>query len=226
MFSTFGNSGIVVAKAIGSFAGPAALALLSNGDILAVAGNAVEEFGPTGSLHTSVTSTTTGATIVATSQGGPNVFQPNGDFVFGSSVAGEFGRGDADIKLVRFLPQGSVDSTFNSPVFDFGPEEGTNESARALVVQPDGHIVAGGEAGHFGAGGFGVARFNANGSFDTTFGTGGKVTTPFRNATTVETALVLQPNSNGTGVNIVAVGSELINGGGPLNFAAARYLGQ
>jgi uncharacterized delta-60 repeat protein len=98
-----------------------------------------------------------------------------------------------DIQLARFLPQGNVDSSFNSPVFEFGAEPATG-SVRALAVQPDGRILVGGEAGHFGAGGFGVARFNANGSFDTSFGNSGITTTPFPNATTVEHTLLLQPD--------------------------------
>jgi hypothetical protein len=94
---------------------------------------------------------------------------------------------------VRFLPQGNVDSSFNSPFFEFGAEPATG-SVRALAVQPDGRILVGGEAGHFGAGGFGVARFNANGSFDTSLGNSGITTTPFPNATTVEHTLLLQPD--------------------------------
>jgi uncharacterized delta-60 repeat protein len=105
-------------------------------------------------------------------------------------------------------------------VFDFGAEPNT-ASAQVLSVQPDGRIVDGGTAGQFGAGGFGVARFNPNGGFDTTFGNGGKVTTPFPNATVVEHALLLQPDGK-----IVAVGTEIINGGGRANLVAARYLGQ
>jgi len=156
--------------------------------------------------------------ILATSEGGSNIFQPNGDFIFGSTVTGEFGFRDHDIQLVRFLPQGNVDSSFNSPVFEFGAEPATG-SVRALAVQPDGRILVGGEAGHFGAGGFGVARFNANGSFDTSFGNSGITTTPFPNATTVEHTLLLQPDGK-----IVAVGTEDVNGGGPANLVAARYL--
>ena len=56
---------------------------------------------------------------------------------------------DHDIQLVRFLPQGNVDSSFNSPVFEFGAEPATG-SVRARAVQPDGCILVGGEAGHFG----------------------------------------------------------------------------
>jgi len=121
---------------------------------------------------------------VATSQGGPSVFEANGDFVFASSVPGEVGRRDVDIRLLRFMPQGSVDTTFNSPTFDFGAETNTSESARALAVQPNGKVVAGGAAGQFGTGGLALARFNANGSFDTSFGNAGKVTAPFPNAAT------------------------------------------
>lgn len=82
---SFGKGGIVSVKAIGA---PAALALLSTTDILAIQGEAIAEFGSDGSLHSSVTSTVSGATIVATSQGGPTVFQTNGDFVFASSPPG------------------------------------------------------------------------------------------------------------------------------------------
>jgi uncharacterized delta-60 repeat protein len=216
---SFGNGGLVSVKAIGA---PTALALLSNGDTLALAGESIVEFGASGSLHSNVTSTITGATIVATSQGGSSVFQPNGDFVFASSVTGQVGRRDVDIQLLRLLPQGSVDTTFNSPVFDFGSEANIAESARALAVQSDGKVVAGGAAGQFGAGGFGLVRFNASGGFDTAFGTAGKVTTPFANATAGVSALLLQPADG----KIVAVGTEIVNGGGPANLVAARYLGQ
>jgi uncharacterized delta-60 repeat protein len=102
---TFGSAGMVSVKAIGA---PTALALLSNGDFLALAGEAIVEFGPSGSVHASVSSTTSGVTILATSQGGSNVFQSNGDFIFASSVTGEAGRRDTDIQLVRFLQQGSL----------------------------------------------------------------------------------------------------------------------
>jgi uncharacterized delta-60 repeat protein len=216
----FGNGGTVVVKAIAAFAAPTAVALLSNGDILTVGGEGVVEFGPTGSLHSSVRSTVSGASIVATSQGGSDVFQTNGDFIFGSVAVGEGGSKDRDVQMIRFLPQGAVDSTFNSPVFDFEAEPNSG-GVRALAIQPGGRIVAGAEAGHFGAGGFGVARFNTGGSFDTSFGRAGMVMTPFANATTVEHALLSQPDGK-----IIAVGSELVNGGGPVDLVAIRYLGQ
>jgi uncharacterized delta-60 repeat protein len=217
---TFGSGGLVSIKAIGA---PTALALLSNGDILALAGETIVEFGANGNLRSSVTSTTAGATVVAISQGGSDVFQANGDFVFSTSAPGEVGRRDADIQLLRFLPQGSIDATFKSPVFDFGADAPVSESARALAVQPNGKILAGGASGQFGAGGFGLARFNAGGGFDAAFGSGGKVTTPFPNASAGISALVLQPDGK-----TVAVGTETVNVNGTVavNLAAARYLSQ
>jgi uncharacterized delta-60 repeat protein len=213
---TFGNGGMIAIAAVGA---PDALALLSNGDILATGSGAVAEFEASGSLLSTVMSTISSATIVAAAQGGQTVFEANGDFVFASSAPGEFGRRDTDIQLVRFLPQGSVDSTFNSPIFDFGAEAAISESARSLAVQPNGQILAGGAAGQFGAAGFGLARFNANGGFDATFGNAGKVTTPFANASAGVRVVMLQSDGR-----IIAVGNAL--SGGQENLAAARYLGQ
>ena len=48
--------------------------------------------------------------------------------------------------------------------------------ATSVVVQPDGKLVAGGHTGGSTGGDFALARFNADGSADSGFGTGGKVT--------------------------------------------------
>jgi len=140
----------------------------------------------------------------------------------GEAAPGEVGRRHADIQLLRFLPQGRTDATFNGPVFDFGADAPVSESAKALAVQPNGKVLAG-ASGQFGAGGFGLARFNARGNFDAAFGSGGKVTTPFPNASAGISALVLQPDGK-----TVAVGTEIVNVNGTVavNLAAARYLSQ
>jgi uncharacterized delta-60 repeat protein len=111
-----------------------------------------------------------------------------------SSTPGELGLCDTDIKLVRFLPQGSVDSTFNSPVFDFGPDLSSGASATSLAVQTDGRVVVGGGAAEVGTSDFGLARFNTDGSFDATFGNAGKVITAFPNASAGVKVVILQPN--------------------------------
>lgn len=85
--------------------------------------------------------------------------------------------------------------------------------ANALVVQADGKLVAAGAAPGPGQGNFGLARYNANGALDPSFGTGGKVTTDFADEAN---ALVVQ------GGKLVAGGSASTT---PFNrdFALARY---
>ncbi|HYO09305.1 MAG TPA: hypothetical protein VER17_10065 [Tepidisphaeraceae bacterium] len=76
----------------------------------------------------------------------------------------------------RLMAGGEVDSTFATGggiAVDFG---GDGEVVTQMLPAPDGKLLAFGwvDSGHSLA----VARFNANGSLDTTFGTGGKVVTP------------------------------------------------
>ena len=81
-----------------------------------------------------------------------------------------------DFVLMRYNADLSADSTFGTNgtvVTDFGT--GT-EQANGIVLDPDGKItVSGGNATSNDTGNFYAARYNPNGSLDTTFGTGGKV---------------------------------------------------
>jgi uncharacterized delta-60 repeat protein len=88
-------------------------------------------------------------------------------------------------------------------------EFGGSDSASAVAVEPDGRIVA---AGTDGAGDFALARYNANGSLDTSFGSGGKVTTDF-GGSDAASAVAIQPDGR-----IVAAGRS-----GAGNVALARY---
>lgn len=74
--------------------------------------------------------------------------------------------------LVAQAADGDLDSTFGGDgkvTTSFTDPAGAN----AVAIQSDGEIVAGGTAG----GGFGLARYNTDGSLDTTFDTDGMVTT-------------------------------------------------
>ena len=108
--------------------------------------------------------------------------QPDGKLV----VAGIAGDGDGasflgDICVVRYRPDGSLDTTFGAGgkvLLDFG---GTADSASDVRVLSDGKIVVVGTAYFPGSSrsDFALARFNADGSPDNTFGTNGRVTTQF-----------------------------------------------
>ncbi|WP_405883438.1 calcium-binding protein [Streptomyces sp. NBC_01384] len=105
-----------------------------------------------------------------------------GDYDFANGVAVQSdgrivaaGSTDADFALARYNANGSLDAGFGTGgrvTTDFG---GTAEQAHDVALQPDGRIVAAGVR----AGDFVVDRYNADGTLDTGFGTGGRTVTDF-----------------------------------------------
>jgi uncharacterized delta-60 repeat protein len=122
-----------------------------------------------------------------------------------------------DFALARYNPDGSLDTTFSGDgkqTTDFGGSDGASEAA----LQGDGKIVAVGGAGASGARDFALARYNPNGTLDTTFSGDGKQTTDFGfGADDVANGVALQGDGK-----ILAVGNA---GGGATgnDFALARY---
>src|SRR5262249_29179472 len=117
------------------------------------------------------------------------------------------------------LPPGSLDTTFGGTgkvTTDFA---GGSDYAAALVLQPDGKLVAAGQAQanpQNTDSNFGLARYNTNGSLDTTFGGTGKITTDFSSQYDQGAALVLQPDGK-----IAVAGSAEVGNNSAL--AVARY---
>ncbi len=115
----------------------------------------------------------------------------------GKILAGGFGTkaggSNDDIYLKRYLPNGTVDSTFGTNGFiyqDFGDELNTLYD---MVVLTDGKIITVGETYSLNPRfDIEVARFNANGSLDSTFGTNGKTEIDFANDDERGRALALQ----------------------------------
>jgi uncharacterized delta-60 repeat protein len=123
--------------------------------------------------------------------------QPDGKVVsVGTTSAGASGK---DFAVTRLNPDGTLDGGFGGDgrvVFNFN-SGGRDDVARAVTVQPDGRIVIAGEADVLGFGNFdiAVARLNPDGTFDTTFGNGGKVITNLpNNRPDFGRALGLQPD--------------------------------
>ena len=93
--------------------------------------------------------------------------------------------------------------------------------ASSLLIQPDGKIVAGGMAQNVPTGtDFALARYNSDGSLDTTFGTGGKVTTDFGSIAEQSTGIAFLTDQGQ--LKIVAVGA-VAGGATNHNFGVARY---
>jgi hypothetical protein len=126
-----------------------------------------------------------------------------------------------DFSLARYNTDGSLDSSFDGDgrvTTDFA---GFRDEARALALQADGKIVAAGFADDFNdsstISAFALARYNTDGSLDTSFGRRGRVTTHFdADSHDVANALALQADGK-----IVAAGSSNVTGSG--DFALARY---
>lgn len=130
-------------------------------------------------------------------------------FVFQAPITDEY--------MARFNSNGSPDLTFanaGKTQIDFGPSQ--SDSVSAVVVLPNGKILAGGYASPQTDVDFALAQYNGNGTPDTSFGVNGIVITNFDDEGSRMNDLAVQPDGK-----IVAAGSV-----GPFNnldFAVARY---
>lgn len=111
-------------------------------------------------------------------------FDPAGNF-YATGVVADSTETTADFRTVvaKFNASGALDTTFGTNGFaTHNLATGTNgEVTRGIVVQPSGKIVVVATVEHAGASDMrdrdiALARFNANGMIDTTFGMGGVVT--------------------------------------------------
>ncbi|MGD2205983.1 MAG: hypothetical protein PVH17_04310, partial [Anaerolineae bacterium] len=136
------------------------------------------------------------------------VLQPDGKLVVaGFSGSDSTSDRNYDFALARYNADGSLDSSFDGDgkvTTDFGAD---SDLGRALVLQPDGKLVVAGESRN----NFALARYNADGSLDSSFDGDGKVTTDFGGGDRGR-ALVLQPD-----------GKLVVAGVSRNNFALARY---
>jgi uncharacterized delta-60 repeat protein len=127
-------------------------------------------FGSGGEVTTTFPSFTAGS-------GNAAVLQPDGKIIV-AGMASSYSTGDV-FALARYNSDGTLDASFGSgglvatPLSTF-----TYGGAQAVALQGDGKIVV---AGTVDQGGqvFGVARYNSDGSLDTTFGVDGLAIAPF-----------------------------------------------
>ncbi len=123
--------------------------------------------------------------------------------------------GHGDFALARYNANGSLDTTFGTGGKVTTAVSPLNDWVNAIAIQPDGKIVAVGYYQVTGASKFVVVRYNANGSLDTGFGTGGDTVTAIGPNVSAY-AVVLQPDGK-----IVASGYTY--DGTNFNFALVRY---
>jgi uncharacterized delta-60 repeat protein len=129
-------------------------------------------------------------------------------------AAGLAGGGGGRILLVRYEADGTLDPTFSGDGKVFTNLTPGLDAANGIEVQADGKIVVAGQAG--GAGGrFAVARYNADGSLDSSFSADGMALTNFTAANDFAFGVLVQPDGK-----IVAAGRA---GGAGGRIALARY---
>ena len=110
----------------------------------------------------------------------------------------------------------SLDSSFGVGGLVTSNFGGINDQVQAVIQQPDGKIITVGGSDVSGDFEFALARYNIDGSLDTSFGTGGLVVTSFDGTADLAEAALLQPDGK-----IVAAGHVISSG--LLKFALARY---
>jgi uncharacterized delta-60 repeat protein len=199
------------------------VALQTDGKIVAVGhagGNATDDFAlarynPDGSLDTSFSGDGRQTTDFFGSfdQANAAALQSDGKIV----VVGRAGGGGFVFALARYNPNGTLDTSFSGDgkqTTDFG---GAGVGANAVALQANGKIVVVGDFQTGSGGDFALARYNPNGTLDTSFSGDGKQTTDFGEITDRANGIALQADGK-----IVAVGGFGVLGPAD-DFLLARY---
>lgn len=223
--TTFGSGGKVatgVAFAPAVTGAPIAMALQADGRVLLLGGLKLLRYNADGTPDASfgtaglVTVPFTGS-VFDTAQG--VAVQADGKIV----VVG-FTRvnNQDDFALARFNADGTLDTTFGSAGKVSTDFYGNSDQARRVRLQPDGKIIVAGLA-TTGSGAtadtdFAVVRYNLDGSLDTTFGSGGKVSTTIAGKFDSAQGMALQGDGK-----IVLAGRVGVDGGSDPDFGVARY---
>ena len=152
------------------------------------------------------------------------VIQPDGKIVVAGGAFPLF-TFLGDFKVVRYLPNGKLDQSFGDGGIVTSSFPGQGSYANAVALQSDGKIIAAGtdfvdfSSEDNSNTDFAIARYNSDGSPDTTFGGGsGQLATDFDTFNDDAFAILIQPDGK-----LVAVGSAK-NPANFYDFAACRYL--
>lgn len=99
---------------------------------------------------------------------------------------------NADLALARYNSDGSLDSSFDGDGKVTTELGNTSERGYKIAFQPDGKIVVAGDGYSDGFLDITISRFNANGTIDQSFGTGGFVAYHFPEASSWASAVKIQ----------------------------------
>lgn len=222
--NTFGVGGKVITQFGSGGDSITAIAIQLDGKIVAVgwsSGFALVRYNTDGTLDNSFGTNGKVTTAIGDSSSAFAIaIQPDGKII----AAGAGGNQNSDFALARYHANGTLDSSFGMNGTVITPITGlSRESAEEVLLQENGKIVAVGYSYMHGSttDDFALARYNADGSLDSSFGNGGKVVTPIRSSYDAAFSAVLQTDGK-----IVAVGYSDTDGPGiDVDFALIRYIG-
>ncbi len=222
----FGNEGKQITK-INDGGSGYALGIQTDGKIvmagLAMQNNlsyfALARYNTNGNLDNSFNGTGTQTSAIITENGARNslAFKSDGKIVIGGYAINGTAR---DLALACFDTDGSVDNSFGVNGILTTDFSSTDDFAGSLVLQNDDKIILAGYSNIVTPNNtirqMAVARYNANGSLDNTFGDNGKLIGDYKQGYTVFNATVIQQDGKA-----IAGGSTW--NGSSYDFALVRY---
>jgi uncharacterized delta-60 repeat protein len=224
---SFGSGGTVLTLPPGGFGFGNAVVVQPDGRIV-VAGRSDDEgsadfalwrYNPDGTVDSSFGD---GGFVSTDFFGGFNgafslILQPDGKLVAGG-FEGHDSTG-SNYALVRYNPDGGLDATFGSGGRVSTDFFGLDEIGRALALQSDGKLVMAGEVRpNEDDSLFGVARYNPNGTLDSSFGSGGKIASNVFGPVGINYAVMIQSTGK-----IVSAGFGLAGSPPHVAFALVRF---
>ncbi|MDZ8027125.1 MAG: DUF4347 domain-containing protein [Nostoc sp. DedQUE11] len=222
--TTFNTTGKVTTDFNGSNEGGNSITVQSDGKILVagVSNNgtnndfAIARYNSDGTLDT--TFNTTGKVTTdfnASNEGGYSItVQDDGKIL----VVGVSNNGtNDDFAIARYNSDGTLDTTFNTTGKVTTDFNGNDEAGNSIAVQDDGKVLVAGYSNNGTNDDFAIARYNSDGTLDTTFNTTGKATTDFNGNDEGGNSIIVQSDGK-----ILVAGAS--NNGTNYDFAIARYL--
>jgi uncharacterized delta-60 repeat protein len=139
--------------------------------------------------------------------------QPDGKILLGGKC---YNRSNSDFCIARFNSNGTLDTSFGFSGKVIQPIGSSDDEGYSLAIQPDGKILLGGYCYNGSDYDFCIARFNSNGTLDTSFGTSGKVIQPIGSSDDIGLSLAIQPDGK------ILLGGYCYNGSN-YDFCIARF---
>lgn len=207
--TSFNGTGIIITSVGSPHSYARSVAIQSDGKIVAFGssdgGFISVRYDADGSLDASFGGTGIVITPIGSSSGGSSMAIQSDGKIIGAGKSG-----NSDLAVVRYNPNGSLDTTFgDAGIVIITSSYGPFQTGVPASIQSDGKIVVAGGVGTGLNTDFAIVRLNTNGSLDTSFGGSGMVFVSFGNGSDYVNAIATQHDGK-----IVAVGeSESPNGG-------------